>query len=96
MGICTRLVTAGNTFRIVSSMNIFGLSYQMSGTTGDAATLTGNVTIQDENGNPLSPQAIPIVPSGVAVYISGASQQPLNGYTFVVTQGTLILVLTQQ
>lgn len=94
MGICTRLVTG--TFRVVASMNIFGISYQMSGATGDAATLTGNVTIQDENGNTLVSQAIPIGAGGVGTYVSQASQQPLNGYTFVVTQGTLSLVLTQQ
>lgn len=95
-GVNTHKITTGQTFRIVASMNIFAMSYRMSTTTGDAGTVNGNVTIKDENGIDVPSTPNTIDAGEVGVFVSQASQQPLNGYTFTCTQGTLKFYLTQQ
>ncbi len=92
---CTRSVSAGDSFRIVASMNIQVVTYNMSSGTSDAGTVEGNLTIKDSTGADIASEQIPLGPGDGDTIISGSPLQPIDGVTFTVTTGTLYLKMGQ-
>lgn len=84
---------ADGDYRIVAAMNIRFVSWKMSGATDDAATLTGNRTIKNADGVDQPSEAIAIVAGEEGTILPQSPSQPVDGWTFNVTQGTLKLIM---
>ena len=91
----TQLLTAPATFYINENMNI--IQFSIVGLGSDSAfNYTGNSPLNDTDGNPLTPTAIPI--SGQGVYNSknsGGGANSWNNIIIEVTAGSVGLELMQ-
>jgi hypothetical protein len=86
MRICTKLLSAGESFTITDAYNAASFSFQLSTGNGDSGTYIGNIS------DPVTSEAstsIPITPGGGQVFVSENPGKPVAGITVTCVAGTI-------
>lgn len=73
-------------------MNIYSLTYQMSGADGDGGTIIGDLTLPNGQGGTIASESISIGAGGGNT-IGAQVSKPLNGITLACVQGTMNIIM---